>query len=70
MDLFTVLHATVSILLIISILVQQRTTGFSSAFSGAEAFVVQRRGAERFLFQATVSFSVLFFGLAILQWYL
>ncbi|OGJ57375.1 preprotein translocase subunit SecG [Candidatus Peribacteria bacterium RIFCSPLOWO2_12_FULL_55_15] len=70
MDFFVFLHAAVSILLIISILIQQRTTGFSSAFSGGEAFVVQRRGAERFLFQATVGFSVLFFGLAILQWYL
>lgn len=70
MDLFALLHAAVSILLIVSILIQQRTTGFSSAFSGGEAFVVQRRGAERLLFQATVGFSVLFFGLAILQWYL
>lgn len=70
MDFFTILHTVVSILLIIGILVQQRTTGFSSAFSGGEAFVVQRRGAERFLLQATVGLSVLFFGLAILQWYL
>ncbi|MBI1934071.1 preprotein translocase subunit SecG [Candidatus Peregrinibacteria bacterium] len=70
MDFFVLLHAAVSILLMLCILIQQRTTGFSSAFSGGEAFVVQRRGAERLLFRATVILSVLFFGLAILQWYL
>lgn len=69
MDPFLLLHSVVSIFLILCILVQQRTTGFSSAFSGGEAFVVQRRGAERFLFRATVVFSVLFFGLTIFQWY-
>lgn len=69
MDFFLLAHSAVSILLIISILIQQRTTGFSSAFSGGEAFVVQRRGAERFLFRTTVVLSVLFFGLTIFQWY-
>lgn len=70
MDFFVLLHAAISILLMICILIQQRTTGFSGAFSGGEVFVVQRRGAERLLFQTTVILSVLFFGLAILQWYL
>lgn len=70
MDPFVLIHATVSILLILCILVQQRTTGFSSAFSSGEAFVVQRRGAERFLFRATAVLSMLFFGLAVFPWYL
>ena len=50
----------VSILLIISILVQNRSSGLSSTFGGSGTIHVKKRGAEKVLFNATIVLGVLF----------
>lgn len=52
-------QAAISILLILAILVQNRSSGLSSAMGGAE-FQVTKRGAEKVVYQATIVLAVLF----------
>ena len=57
-----------AILLIISILLQQRGTALGSAFGGSEAgFYSTRRGIQKKLFWATIVFGALFMALALLS---
>lgn len=67
--ILTVLQIVVALLLSLSILVQHRASGLSQTFGGAGATIVQRRGAERVIYRASILLSCVFFGLAILQWY-
>jgi len=58
---------TISILLILSILSQQRSAGLSSTFGGqGGGFHVSKRGAEKVLFNMTVIFAFLFVANSIL----
>lgn len=59
----------ISLLLCLCILLQHRASGLSATFGGSGAVVVQRRGAERVIYLASVWLSVAFFGLIIVQWY-
>lgn len=49
------------------ILLQQQSSGLSGAFGGEGEFHHTRRGAERFLFGATIALAVLFFGTALVN---
>ena len=69
MSILASLQAIVAILLILSILIQQRASGLSATFGGAGSSYVQRRGAEKMIFKFSVWLSVIFFALAVLQWY-
>lgn len=50
----------VSVLLILAILVQNRSSGLSSTFGGSGTIQVKKRGAEKVLFNATIVLAVLF----------
>lgn len=50
----------ISVLLIISILLQNKATGFSSGMSSTNAFQATKRGAEKVIFNASIVFAVLF----------
>ncbi|MEK7524627.1 MAG: preprotein translocase subunit SecG [Patescibacteria group bacterium] len=52
----------VSILLIISILSQEKGVGLSATFGGGGEFYRSRRGIDKLLFVGTVVLSVLFIG--------
>lgn len=60
----------VSILLVISILLQNRGAGLSAAFGGDFGGYYTKRGMEKFLFGATIVLAVIFLGLAITNIYL
>ncbi|PIR53215.1 preprotein translocase subunit SecG [Candidatus Peregrinibacteria bacterium CG10_big_fil_rev_8_21_14_0_10_49_10] len=65
-----IVHAIISVLLIFTIMLQHRASGLSATFGGGGTTnVVQRRGAEKVIYKASIWLSVLFFGLAILRWY-
>lgn len=66
----TTVHVIIAILLSISILLQHRASGLSATFGGSGATYVQRRGAEKLLYQVSIWLSVAFFALAILRWYI
>lgn len=55
----------VSVLLIISILMQSRGAGLSGVFGGSNAVFRTKRGIEKSLFTATIVLAIIFFGLAI-----
>ena len=50
----------VSILLILAILIQNRSSGLSSTFGGSGTFHVEKRGAEKIIHQATIVLGILF----------
>jgi len=61
---------TVSIILIISILLQSRGSGLSGAFGGEGAVYRTRRGIERSLFIVTIISGILFVVLSFLNTFL
>ncbi len=66
MNLFlSIAQIVVVILLIISILMQQKGSGLGSAFGGGDNVYATKRGAEKFIFYSTIVLSVLFLGLAL-----
>ena len=67
MELLPILQIIVSVLLVISVLLQQRGTGTSAIFGGGGGggTYFQKRGTEKFLFWATIVLAVIFFSLAV-----
>jgi len=66
-----IVHITVTIFMALGILLQSRASGLSATFGGSGASaVVQRRGAEKLIYKATIYLAVAFFALSVLRWYL
>jgi preprotein translocase subunit SecG len=65
MKIISIAQAIVSVALIISILLQNRGSGLSSAFGGDFGGYYTKRGIEKFLFYFSIVASVFFLGLAI-----
>ena len=70
MSFLTLLHVLIGILMSLGILMQHRAAGLSATFGGTGVSFVQRRGAERVVYKATVWLSVAFFALSVVRWYL
>lgn len=64
-----VAQIVVAVILIILILLQERSAGLSGIFGGDSGanFYQTRRGLERFIFGATIVLGIIFVALAILQ---
>jgi preprotein translocase subunit SecG len=63
---FKVLQIVVSVLFILTVLIQQRSSGLSSAFGGqAGAIQTTKRGAEKVVFNASVILAILFVVLSL-----
>ena len=60
----------VSVLLTVSILLQNRGAGLSASFGGDFGGYYTKRGMEKFLFSASIALVVVFLGLAIANIYL
>lgn len=54
----------VSVLMIISILLQNRGAGLSETFGGSGNVYQTKRGFDKFLFMATIALALLFLGTA------
>ncbi len=65
MKTINILQILVSVLLIISILLQNRGAGLSATFGGDFGGYYTKRGFEKFLFYSSVLMSLLFLILAI-----
>lgn len=59
------IEVCVSALLTLFILLQHRASGLTSTFGGGGATFVQRRGAEKVIYRATVWLSIIFFVLSL-----
>lgn len=60
----------VSVLLAVSILLQNRGAGLSASFGGDFGGYYTKRGMEKFLYGATIVLATVFLGLAIVNIYL
>ena len=70
MDLITIAQIFVSVVIIVLILLQERSSaGGLGIFggSGGEGFYQTRRGLEKILFYATIVLVIIFAGLALLN---
>ena len=67
MPLLNIIQIIVSLLLIISVLLQQRGGGLSPVFGGEGAVYRTRRGIERIIFIATIVLSARFLARAVLN---
>jgi preprotein translocase subunit SecG len=56
-----------AILLMITIMIQSKGTGLGAAFGGGGNVYRTKRGAEKKLFQLTIIFAILFFGVALVN---
>ncbi len=61
----TIFQVVVSILLIITILAQEKGVGLSASLGGGGEFYKSKRGIDRLLFITTIVLSVLFIGTSI-----
>lgn len=62
------LQAVLAVLIILMILLQQRAAGFSSGMAGGTQYI-QRRGAEKLLYQGTIVLAIAFLVLSVLEWF-
>ena len=60
-----IVHIIVSVLLCLAILLQDKGGGLSAAFGGGGEFHSTKRGAEKFLHNATIVLTALFVLIAV-----
>ena len=60
-----ILQIIFAVLLVTTILLQQRGTGLGSAFGGEGNVFASRRGVEKLLFRATIALVIGFLGIAV-----
>ncbi len=65
-----IIEAILGCLLALLILVQHRASGLSATFGGSGAAYVQRRGAEKVLYTATLWICGIFLGIATFLMYI
>lgn len=63
-------HSFIAILLLASILLQQRGSGLGDAFGDTAIVYSSRRGAEKVLYYLTIIFGISFVLMALLQIYI
>ena len=66
--LFSVAQIIISIVLIVLILLQERSSGLSGVFGGSESSYYQtRRGLEKIIFTATIVLVIIFAALSLIN---
>ncbi|MEK7478552.1 MAG: preprotein translocase subunit SecG [Patescibacteria group bacterium] len=65
MSAISIIQIIVSILLIIVILLQERSSGLSGVFGGNSEFYHTRRGLEKIIFWSTIVLVIAFAGLSL-----
>lgn len=66
--MLAIAQIVVSVIVIVLVLLQERSMGLSGVFGGSESTPYHtRRGLEKIVFWATVAFTLLFAALAILN---
>lgn len=64
--ILSIIQLVSAVLLIISILLQNRGTGLGSAFGGEGNVYRTKRGMESVLFKATIALAAVFLGVSLL----
>tara|TARA_Y100000031_G_C7965408_1_gene267896 strand:- start:111 stop:332 length:222 start_codon:yes stop_codon:yes gene_type:complete len=63
--ILNVAQMILAVLLVVAIMIQSQGTGLGAAFGGGGNVYRTKRGAEKKIFQLTILFSILFFGIAL-----
>lgn len=63
--IISISQIVLSVLLVASILLQARGSGLGGAFGGEGNVFRTKRGVEKRLFQASIIFAILFFGVSL-----
>lgn len=66
-SLLNILQLVFAVLLTTGILLQARGSGLGAAFGGTGNVYRTKRGAEKKIFQLTIVFAILFFGVALVN---
>ncbi|OQA37616.1 MAG: preprotein translocase subunit SecG [Parcubacteria group bacterium ADurb.Bin316] len=66
-NIFNYIQIILAVLLIASILLQHRGTSLGGAFGGEGNIYRSRRGAEKFLFYATIVLGIMFVAMALIN---
>ncbi len=61
-NVISVIQLISAFLLIVSVLLQSRSSGLGGIFGGGGEFYRTKRGAEKFLFYLSIGSAVVFFG--------
>ncbi|HLD30920.1 MAG TPA: preprotein translocase subunit SecG [Patescibacteria group bacterium] len=70
MDILNIIQLVSAILLIVAILLQNRGASVGGIFGGEGAVFQTKRGLEKKLFVATIVFSIIFLGTALVSFIL
>ena len=70
MSFLVAIQGILAVLISVMILLQQRAAGLTATFGGVNTVQIQRRGAEKVMYQMTVGCSVALILLSIVQWYI
>jgi protein translocase SecG subunit len=60
-----IIQAIIGVLIIVLILLQERSTGLSGIFGGEGGFYQTRRGIEKIIFISTIILGVIFIALSL-----
>lgn len=63
------IQAVLAVMILFGVLLQQRAAGFASGVIGGTN-IVQRRGAEKLLYQGTIVLAIAFLVLSVLEWFI
>jgi protein translocase SecG subunit len=63
--ILTIVDMVVMVALIISVALQNKSSGLSNVFGGGGGVVSTRRGSEKYLFYSTIVLGVLFAGISL-----
>jgi protein translocase SecG subunit len=63
--ILTIIDMVIMVALIISIALQNKTSGLSTVFGGGGSVVATRRGSDKWLFYITIVLGVIFAGLSL-----
>jgi protein translocase SecG subunit len=67
MEILSIIQIVIAVLLITTILLQQRGQALGSAFGGEGGFYATRRGLQKKIFIASIIFGILFIVFAFLN---
>lgn len=70
MSTIVYIQAVLAVLISLGILLQQRASGLSSSMGGSGVTYVQRRGAEKVLYQGVIVLGIIFALLTVLDWFI
>ena len=67
--ILTTIEAVLAVIVVSLILIQNKAAGITATFGGTNTVAVQRRGAEKLLYQVTVVCATAMVVLSIAGWY-